>query len=634
MCAALNIVTESLSDKYLGLPALVGIDRSDCFKHLIDRVRSKTKGWKEKLLSMGGKEILIKSIAQAVPVFTMMVFKIPKNICKGMTDAISQFWWGDDDDQRRIHWKAWWKLCIPKSRGGMGFRDLETFNRALLAKQVWRLLLEPESLCARVLRARYYPDGKLLNAKQKSGSSYTWQSILAGLDCFKKGYIWRVGDGSQINIWEDSWVPASHNLKVLTPRGHNLLTTVDELIDPVTGKWDEEMIKSMFWDIDANRILQIPLVQGREDVVAWHYNRKGYFSVGSAYHTQWLHKFGDNNVDLNAGSSGGERVWKTLWKLNVPAKIKIFGWRVLHGLLPCRGILANRHIGEDSSCPICRQGCEDIKHILFSCERSKEIWRVLGISEELNRLSDTDRSGSVLLADIIKQSKQIKHLNQVGLAELFLTGGWYVWWERRKQVHGDTVQNPAKSAMSIATLTTNYMKAEKKNIKIKTQWKRPPEDFLLLNVDASYNYERSTGSSGAVIRDARGVFVAAAAKYYENVLDAHMAEAMALREGMLLAYQVGCRRLMIQSDCAEVVETIHQGGLSATASAPIYNECAQIWQDFISISIEHCNRETNCVADELARMAMASNLTCNWVDEPPRNILEALVNDVTMFQGQ
>ena len=78
MCAALNIVTESLSDKYLGLPALVGIDRSDCFKHLIDRVRSKTKGWKEKLLSMGGKKILIKSIAQAVPVFAMMVFKIPK----------------------------------------------------------------------------------------------------------------------------------------------------------------------------------------------------------------------------------------------------------------------------------------------------------------------------------------------------------------------------------------------------------------------------------------------------------------------------------------------------------------------------------------------------------------------------
>ena len=111
-----------------------------------------------------------------------------------------------------------------------------------------------------------------MNAKLKSGSSYTWQSILAVLECFKKGYIWRVGDGSQIKIWEDSWIPSSHNLKVLTPRGNNLLTTVDELINPITRTWDEELINDLFWSVDANRILQIPLVLGREDVVAWHHN--------------------------------------------------------------------------------------------------------------------------------------------------------------------------------------------------------------------------------------------------------------------------------------------------------------------------------------------------------------------------
>ena len=85
---------------------------------------------------------------------------------------------------------------MQKGKGGMGFRDLQSFNLAMLAKQVWRLLSDPDSLCARVLRARYYPEGKLLNAKLKSGGSYTWQSILAGLECFKEGYIWRVGDGT------------------------------------------------------------------------------------------------------------------------------------------------------------------------------------------------------------------------------------------------------------------------------------------------------------------------------------------------------------------------------------------------------------------------------------------------------
>ena len=173
VCETLNVMTESLNDKYLGLPALVGADRSDCFWHLVERVRARIGGWKEKLLSLGGKEILIKSIAQAIPVYAMMVFRLPQKICKGISDTISQYWWGDDDEKKRIHWSAWWKMCIPKLKGGMGFRDLQSFNLALLAKQVWRLLCDPDSLCAKVLRAKYYPDGNILNAKPKQGSSFT-----------------------------------------------------------------------------------------------------------------------------------------------------------------------------------------------------------------------------------------------------------------------------------------------------------------------------------------------------------------------------------------------------------------------------------------------------------------------------
>jgi len=359
----------------------------------------------------------------------------------------------------------------------------------------------------------------------------------------------------------------------------------------------------------------------------------GIFSVGSAYHTQWLHKFGANELIQQAGSAGDERVWANLWKLKVPAKIKIFGWRVLHGLLPCRGILANRHIGNVSSCPVCQEGCEDIKHLLFSCNRAKEIWRLLGISDEVHRLLQVDRSGLVILAEVIRYPKKLAHLNKVDLAELILTGSWYLWWERRMMVHENTVQSPTRSAMSIVTLTMNYQKASA-STKVRVGWKKPPEDFLMLNVDASYNPDRRMGSTGAVIRDHTGSFVIAGARFFENILDAPMAETLALREGIILAQQIGCSKLLIQSDCSEVVETMKQGGFSATSSAAIYEECVQLWQEFTSISIEHCNREINKVAHEIARVAFQSKLSCNWVDEPPSFILASLVNDGMLFEDQ
>jgi len=134
ICESLNIVTESLTDKYLGLPAMVGADRSDCFTHLIGRVVARIAGWKEKSLSLGGKETLIKSISQAVPVYAMMVFRILTKLCKGITSVISQYWWGDETHRKRIHWQEWWKMCVPKYKGGMGFRDLQCFNLAMLAK--------------------------------------------------------------------------------------------------------------------------------------------------------------------------------------------------------------------------------------------------------------------------------------------------------------------------------------------------------------------------------------------------------------------------------------------------------------------------------------------------------------------
>ena len=115
-------------------------------------------------------------------------------------------------------------------------------------------------------------------------------------------------------------------------------------------------MQSIFLGVDASRILQIPITSGREDCVAWHYNRSGMFSVKSAYHGQWKRTFGARLNMAQGGSGSNVQVWKNLWKLQVPGKLKIFGWRALQGLIPCRAILANKHIINEGGCPVCRNG--------------------------------------------------------------------------------------------------------------------------------------------------------------------------------------------------------------------------------------------------------------------------------------
>ena len=115
------------------------------------------QGYKEKLLSKPRKEILIKGVAQALPTYARSIFRLPDSLLEEVHNVLAKFWWGTSDQKRKIHWRNWEFLCLPKSMGGMGFRDLKTFNEALPAKQAWRLATNDKSLLHCILKAKYFP---------------------------------------------------------------------------------------------------------------------------------------------------------------------------------------------------------------------------------------------------------------------------------------------------------------------------------------------------------------------------------------------------------------------------------------------------------------------------------------------
>jgi hypothetical protein len=78
---------------------------------------------------------------------------------------------------------------------------------SFLAKQGWHLLVDPNSLCAHVLKARYHKNSSFLDADCPKRASFTWRSIVYGRDLLKAGLIWRIGEGTKIKLWEDNWIP-------------------------------------------------------------------------------------------------------------------------------------------------------------------------------------------------------------------------------------------------------------------------------------------------------------------------------------------------------------------------------------------------------------------------------------------
>jgi hypothetical protein len=167
----------------------------------------------------------------------------------------------------------------------MGFRDFNFFNKALLAKQCWRLWRLSDSLVSRIMRAKYYAQSSILEAKIGTNPSYAWRSILGASDILKEGLFCKIGNGKNTRIWGDRWVPIPTTFAIHSvPRGVDGEAKVAELIDRDRRAWDKEKLERLFYEEEVKAILKIPLNLQREDVVIWKETPNGVFSVKTAYH--------------------------------------------------------------------------------------------------------------------------------------------------------------------------------------------------------------------------------------------------------------------------------------------------------------------------------------------------------------
>ncbi|KAK2640890.1 hypothetical protein Ddye_022653 [Dipteronia dyeriana] len=197
------------------------------------------------------------SPVHSIPTYATRLFQHPKGLTAEIQRLSVRFWWWGNENKRKIHWGTWKNLCKVKTDGGLGFYDLENFNRSLLAKQGWRIIKNLDSLTSRTLKGCYFPNSSLLAAGKTCVGSFIWNSLIWGKGILDKGLRWRLGNGTSIRIYKDKWVSRPNTFKILSPPSLGVDTAVDRLLSP-SGGWDMQVLKQNFLVCDIDAMLEIP----------------------------------------------------------------------------------------------------------------------------------------------------------------------------------------------------------------------------------------------------------------------------------------------------------------------------------------------------------------------------------------
>uniref|UniRef100_A0A803PUH4 Reverse transcriptase n=1 Tax=Cannabis sativa TaxID=3483 RepID=A0A803PUH4_CANSA len=593
--------------KYLGLPSFIGRRKKEVFEMIKDKVWNKLKSWKSTMFSQAGKEILIKAVIQAIPSYSMSCFRLPKKLIHSLHSLAANFWWGDTKENKKIHWSTWAKLCKPKEEGGLGFRSLTEFNQALLAKQGWRLIHHPHSLLARVLKHSYYPNSSFLQAKCQPGASSIWQGITWGRQIIVEGARWRVGNGRTVRIWEDKWIPRPND--TITYRHTDLApnTTIHKLLTE-EGDWKTDMIHAYFHKDDIPWILGTPVDIQEEDVLTWPLSSKGHYLVKSGYRVAR-----ELNVCPTRCSNMDQikAWWKMWWHLQLPPRIKLFGWKLCHNWLPAKSNLIHRGMQIDPVCHLCGTYVESLPHAIWSCAKAKEVWKLLPYYSRICKY----KGGSMF--DFLVE---IKHHLSIDEFEEVIKISWAIWenrnrlWNHLPTMKGERLieweLNSYPKPTTITIDRCNNISHQKDRLH---GWQAPPEGVYCVYCDAVLFPGTVGVGLGFIWTDWKAKIQAAGMCFLPHCSSVTIAEAEAILAALTSCPIDTNNQFEVRTDCKQLVDEFNGGSDSLTMDRSVINKIKRHQRFPRCTKLKFVYRKDNEIAHMLAKRSLEYHLTQSFL---------------------
>ncbi|KAM1958038.1 hypothetical protein ACFX15_003481 [Malus domestica] len=553
----MGIQCKSGFGRYLGLQSDFGHSKKVVFEEVRDRLESRLAGWGEQFLSQAGKEVLVKAVAMAMPNYAMSCFKLPIG-------------------QKRV--------------GGLGFRDIQCFNLAFLAKIGWRLIQNPGSLLVTVLQEKYYP-GK----------------------CFTEA-----GKGRNT---EDPWFPRPSTFKV-KPFESLHATMVCELIDSETSSWNRDQILESFHQDDVRPILSIPLSKtGCRDRMVWHHNANGVYSVRSGYGVA-MNLMENGAMGKKGRGSASDKpkncyAWNLIWKLK------------------------RRHMRVDNVCGVCGTMDESETHLFFRCHLSHLFW----FSSPL-QLNSFALAGADFLSSWELFGARVKGRdNAEEIMQEYAFGLWRLWKNRNEVVFSGVHRQPSElleawrrniAEFRDATLCEPVGKQSGRQLmsapldRGACRWKKPAFGIFKINTDASWCKTTLRTGVGWVCRDFAGLLQGAGGSGAALCHSAAAGEAAAIRTALLACIDYGYDNVVIESDAKVIIQTIrHETELHFSIEC-ILGDIEVLACRLRSVSFSYVPRECNVAAHSVAKFVFKEGREFGWDCLGPEFLFNILAQDVNL----
>jgi ribonuclease HI len=470
----------------------------------------------------------------------------------------------------------------------------------MVAKQCWNFITNPNSLVAKVYKARYFPNSSIFASNLGHNPSYAWRSIWNSRHVIMNGCRWKIGDGTRIKVMNDPWLRKDDGKWVQSPQEQGVANLyVNHLLCPNEKAWDSNKIHSLFPSYVANSILAVPLFDDvEEDQLVWDDDMKGNYNVKSGYNLLLA-------PTIEAVTRLGKEDWKWIWKIQAPPKAKHLLWRICRGCLPTRVRLQERHVQCPNICPLCDLESEDDWHVIYGCVSSKDAWQGAGLHDMIAPYIQQASTAKEFILKLCRHAER----SVAGKAAMLL---WSIWsnrnnyvWNHEKEM-GQQLGHKALCLWLEWYVVQREFASDVQQVPLQQlDWQPPPRDKYKCNVDVGVHDEARKTSTGWCVRDYRGHFIMGGSSWINGRCSSNEGEALALLEAMTTLQLRGYNNVIFETDAQNIVGAIRSRKQGVSEFSAIINKIRCVLSLVPGFEVKPIRRQANRIAHTIARAALS-----------------------------